>query len=1425
MLYVFHVDTGRMLTFEMSKALEIVRSLKETIERHHGIPCASIVLLVSGGEVLQDTQRVCNYSAGTDTNPIYMFSKSVLDARNQPAPWPSIETDNDLKAQVDKCLELPATYNTVVTRSLLAQQICEMAKEEAKTCETLIHEQHLQQQGWAAVVANMEDSVMEFQERVADFYRRYEEHRQRFTEHMEILSAFDHDLKQLSEIPILSTLMENAASRPFGNFDEAYVDAGNTANSTSSGSVKTTSNSEPATAAIAAAASTTDAEGTTPSQGEEKAVALAGSGSAEQQQTGSSGISDKDKAKCISLLDWISASEGQRMLKRMAEECTSGLEQFEKHTVGLKQNIDKAVEASQRGDIKEIKGLEERLCDLDKVMYEARKIVSDQNELAQSFQQNQNRANTLGDTSILPDLCASHKSQLIVMLQNHKNLRDIRRRCAKCKEELGNNLFQRLRYIIHVETRVWEIDNSILFYHTSLKRLQKHLGIIEQIHMAPCMYVSAVTEVVRRRMFSSSFLRWASDLACRLMTIHNEEVMRRHEFTAQFEGHFLSTLFPGMDDMPPSYAIQAPSIFDSSLPALNKRDLQELSTFLPELTEKIQLPNIDSVIDFFSSRSVEGTNQSKSSGLQEYPPDMGAAEPTAIDGKGDADSATTAQQPTKEGCESETDTEEFEKVGQSPIDRRRRSRSKVPPVDTCSMATSTERVLQASAETLTEENLGTTRLEVEKLKTILRTVYQLSQSSISFLREQLSAVRTESASNRAEFRSKLEAINRAWAAIQEEARNRERETIQQLTVDHELEMNDLRKSIHQKDDEMQSLRSDNSMIKASHIETVSKYESEKRELNVTVDEMKEVVRKLEQRLADVEVDRKKAIQEAVEQLEHKHKTEIESLRCRYKLMTSMDRSPSDTSLEKIEKPDMIDIASHEQLLAQAREDFNREKERAIKTAIEEERQRWESSTVTIKPQQRSMASSPGTPTGSHDIYKRILEEKERQLDELRDKESVLIRENQRYKETIQSLTDPELGSNQLNLKEQLEALEREKQQLSRELERHQNRPSGGVSIQSCSKGDLVMIVYNSTYDQYTIVQNAPVLYFLHADSYAAFGLTELVAGQVPRIIHCMGTVVDKDYCHARKDGNRYKVSRGTRFYRVKVKPVPGGSGGSSGGGSSASLSASVSSGTSRSAAADSDKHSHKKEKSKMSRSSSTITEQGLAAAINSVVTSTTTTTGTSPGLLIDSFAQTEQLGSPLGQMEDSAIKTSASRDMIDSGVAEQNLQNQQQQQQRISTYKERNISVTDDEDVGYGGGAGSASASVDESDSQQQQTRLRYESVCEEEQPEAEEEQEDVVDQQQQPAPEGGNTTAPNTRLSPLPELTGDTVDAPSLSVFLSTSTGSSIAEELVATSTSGAGSLQQLTTLADDVSDSADSEYRSLETKDDDDDEDYCLE
>lgn len=52
-----------------------------------------------------------------------------------------------------------------------------------------------------------------------------------------------------------------------------------------------------------------------------------------------------------------------------------------------------------------------------------------------------------------------------------------------------------------------DLDNKLLFYHRCLRRVQRHLVIIEQIHRAPSIYVSAITEVVRRKTFSSAFLR------------------------------------------------------------------------------------------------------------------------------------------------------------------------------------------------------------------------------------------------------------------------------------------------------------------------------------------------------------------------------------------------------------------------------------------------------------------------------------------------------------------------------------------------------------------------------------------------------------------------------------------------------------------------------------------------------------------------------------------------------------------------------------------------------------------------------------------------------------------------------------------------------------------------------------------------------
>lgn len=289
--------------------------------------------------------------------------------------------------------------------------------------------------------------------------------------------------------------------------------------------------------------------------------------SPDDQPSQSSEPTLEDGGEVLSLLRWISAKDNQSSLEQVAEHCSRGLEQFNEQLMqALKAEVDAAIEQANKQDMKEIKGLGERLFALEQLMVQSKKLVHEQGELAQGFMQNQSRASNLGDPSILPDLCTSHRKQLVVMLQAHNQLRDIRRRCTKAKEELSVNIYHRLKWIMYVENKMVEVGNKLIIYHESLKRLRRHLEVLQQIHLAPEMYISAVVEVVRRRTFSQAFLVWASNLACQLMTVHSEELARRREFQNKFDGHFLNTLFPGLEDTPPPFATQAPSVFDNGLP-------------------------------------------------------------------------------------------------------------------------------------------------------------------------------------------------------------------------------------------------------------------------------------------------------------------------------------------------------------------------------------------------------------------------------------------------------------------------------------------------------------------------------------------------------------------------------------------------------------------------------------------------------------------------------------------------------------------------------------------------------------------------------------------------------------------------------------------------------------------------------------------
>ena len=73
--------------------------------------------------------------------------------------------------------------------------------------------------------------------------------------------------------------------------------------------------------------------------------------------------------------------------------------------------------------MKEIKGLDERLAGLQQILQNVQSFTQSQADMSQGFQQNQARAQHIGDPSVLPDLCASHQKQLMMLMKNHSHLR------------------------------------------------------------------------------------------------------------------------------------------------------------------------------------------------------------------------------------------------------------------------------------------------------------------------------------------------------------------------------------------------------------------------------------------------------------------------------------------------------------------------------------------------------------------------------------------------------------------------------------------------------------------------------------------------------------------------------------------------------------------------------------------------------------------------------------------------------------------------------------------------------------------------------------------------------------------------------------------------------------------------------------------
>uniref|UniRef100_A0A4W3JFX1 RB1-inducible coiled-coil protein 1 n=1 Tax=Callorhinchus milii TaxID=7868 RepID=A0A4W3JFX1_CALMI len=592
-LYVFLVNTGTTLTFDTELAVQTVADLKHAIQAKYKIATQHQVLVVNGGECMVADRRVCNYSAGTDTNPIFLYNKEMILCDRAPTiPKTTFSAENEMGLKVEESLMMPAVFHTVASRTQLAVEMYEVAKKLCAFCERLVHDEHLQHQGWAAIMANLEDCTYSFQKLLTKFEHAYN-HYEHSVEDIKLkLTSLGTAVSVMAKIPLLECLTRHSyrecqerlrlpgEETEAERFNSSLLYEAKSIVGKKSPSSTLTSYGHP------------EQDNVFQQSGEDKDVN-------EEKTPNAAGdefnVGDQVFFN-VSLLDWINVQDRPNDVESLVRKCFDSMNRLDP---GILQpfllECHETIAKLDNQNMKAIKGLEDRLYALDQMIASCNRLVNEQKELAQGFLANQKRAENLKDPSVLPDLCLSHANQLMIMLTNHKKLVDIKQKCTTAKQELANNLQVRLKWCCYVMLHADQNGEKLQALLRLLTELQERVRVVEALSTVPQMYCLAVVEVVRRKMFTKHYREWASALVKEGKQLYEAERTKRESFGKLFRRSFLrNRLFKGLDSWPASsFCTRKPRKFDFELPDISLSDLQFLQTCCPpEVQPFLRVPTL-----------------------------------------------------------------------------------------------------------------------------------------------------------------------------------------------------------------------------------------------------------------------------------------------------------------------------------------------------------------------------------------------------------------------------------------------------------------------------------------------------------------------------------------------------------------------------------------------------------------------------------------------------------------------------------------------------------------------------------------------------------------------------------------------------------------------------------------------------------------
>ncbi|CAF1195459.1 unnamed protein product [Rotaria sp. Silwood1] len=562
MLYIFRVDIGETYTFDTELAFQDVKTLKSTIEHEHGIASSKQILIINGGELLDDdavqvcmkTRETC---AGTEENPIYLLDKSHLE-RSLPLQIPL--TSNSIpildNATVEQWLAMPSTYETIVQRADTAQNFNKYAQKLVQNCERFVRDQQAQYQGWMAVIANVEDTLSSFLLNRNSFNRLYQNYISERSSYLELFQSLPRAIKILHQLKLPNKLI-------------ALIDNVNGIN------YKSTVSSSASSSSISSA-TTTSSNYVTQNE------------------------NDIQTEGDMSLFEWITAQLANVKVDDIINGCTHFIDECSEELLSsLNIEIDVLFKKISNPELKHMIGIEERFALLQNELKNAKHLQHEQKDCAEYLiSQRQRFSSNVGnqrDKTLIKDISGIHSQNLIEISKRHQKLIDIEKKIRKSKQEIIDQLHRRFKSLMVLQRHLVDHDTKLSVYTHKLNRTRKTMTFLQQLNQAPNLYYSFLYECIRRKQYSNIFNQFSEIIHHETKNIHNDEISKREQFIKQYEPHFLFNLLPALKILPTFFIKEPLPLLDLNLPDITLNELDQLFEEFPEI--KQQNNNENSIVD------------------------------------------------------------------------------------------------------------------------------------------------------------------------------------------------------------------------------------------------------------------------------------------------------------------------------------------------------------------------------------------------------------------------------------------------------------------------------------------------------------------------------------------------------------------------------------------------------------------------------------------------------------------------------------------------------------------------------------------------------------------------------------------------------------------------------------------------------------